>query len=195
MKRTTTVRAAAWSALSLVLVGTVGCASVKLDASTPTPATLEKLRGSTMTPMQAGKFALAGGKPTEMDRTLPGLRGNSLTPAKGSFAQLLKDTLVVELTAAGLHDANSQAVIEGELTDSQIDAAIGTGTGRLAARFKVRRGGQQIFDKELAVQSSWESSFLGAVAVPAAMNQYHGLYKTLVAKLVDDAEFRKAVAR
>lgn len=195
MKPTTVLRAATWAGLSLVLIGSVGCASVKLDATSPTPATLEKLRGSALIPMQAGKFALAAGKPAEMDRTLSGLRGNSLTPAKGSFAQLLKDTLIVELTAAGLYDVNSQVVIGGELIDSQVDAAIGTGTGRLAARFKVRRVGQPVFDKELAVQSSWESSFLGAVAVPAAMNEYHGLYKMLVAKLVDDPEFRKAVTR
>jgi hypothetical protein len=52
-----------------------------------------------------------------------------------------------------------------------------------------------VFDRELTVQSSWESSFMGAVAVPAAMNQYQALYKMLVAKLVDDPEFRKAVAR
>lgn len=195
MKPTTVLRAATWASLSLVLIGTVGCASVKLDATSATPATIEKLRGSALIPMQAGKFALAGGKPAEMDRTLSGLRGNSLTPAKGSFAQLLRDTLVVELTAAGLYDTNSQAVIEGELIDSQVDAAIGTGTGRLAARFRVRRSGQLVFDKELAAQSSWESSFIGSVAVPAAMNHYHGLYKMLVAKLVDDAEFRKAVAR
>lgn len=189
------VRHAAWILAPLVLLSTVGCASVQLDATSATPATLEKLRGSALAPMTAGTFSLAAGKPAEMDRTLSGLRGNSLTPAKGSFSQLLKDTLVVELTAAGLYDPNSQTVVEGQLTDSQVDAAIGTGTGRLAAKFKVRRGSQLVFDKELSVESTWESSFMGAVAVPAAMNQYHGLYKALVAKLVDDADFRKAVAR
>ena len=189
----TILRLTGWMALSATLLSTVGCASVKLDASSATPATLESLRRSGLAPMQAGTFALAVGKPAEMDRSLSGLRGNSLTPAKGSFAQLLKDTLVVELSAAGLYDANAKTVIDGELTDSRVDAAVGTGTGRLAARFKVRRSGQPVFDKELSVQASWESSFVGAVAVPMAMNQYQGLYKALVAKLLEDADFRKAV--
>lgn len=190
------LRAAVSMMLPLALLGTLGCASVQLDAGSATPATLEQLRGAGLAPMQVGPFALAAGKPAEMDRALSGgLRGSTLTPAKGSFAQLLKDTLVVELAAAGLYDVNSPVVVQGELTDSAVDAAIGTGTGRLAARFKVHRGGELVFDRELVVQSSWESSFMGAVAVPMAMNHYHGMYKTLVAKLVQEPGFRKALAR
>jgi len=104
----------------------------------------------------------------------------------------LKDTLVAELTAAGVYDLASHYVINGQLTDSQIDAAIGTGTGRLAARFTVTNRGRVVYDKEVAAEASWESSFMGAVAIPMAMNQYGALYKTLVAKLVDDPDFRSA---
>lgn len=182
--------AAAAAALALV-----GCANVKLDATGATPATVEKLRGANLAPAQAGGFRLAPGKDAAMDTRLDGLRGNTLSPAKGSWSQLLKDTLVAELTAAGLYDTASPRVIEGELTDSKVDAAIGTGTGRLAARFKVISGGKPVFDKELAVDASWESSFMGAVAIPAAMNQYGALYKALVAKLVDDPDFRRALAK
>jgi hypothetical protein len=173
----------------------VGCANVQLDAKDPTPATVEKLRTLSLAPASAGSFVLAPGKSPSMDTTLPGLRGNSLTPAKGSFAQLLKDTLIVELAAAGLYDAKSAVVIEGQLTDSRVDAAIGTGTGRLAARFVVRRSGQVVFDKELAAEASWESSFIGAVAIPMAMDRYNALYKALVAKLIDEPGFRSALAR
>jgi len=185
--------AALFAALGIALM--TGCASVKLDATSPTPQVLERLRGSNLAPMQAGKFALAPGKPPEMDRSLSGLRGNSLTPAKGSFAQLLKDTFIVEMTAAGLYDAAAPVIVEADLTDSQVDAAIGTGTGRLAARFRVQRNGQKVYDKELAVSATWESSFMGAVAIPAAMNQYQAMYKSLVLKLIDDPEFRRAAGR
>jgi hypothetical protein len=172
-----------------------GCANVQLDAKDPTPATVEKLRTLNLAPATVGTFVLAPGRDPSMDTTLPGLRGNSLTPAKGSFAQLLKDTLLVELTAAGLYDASSAVVIEGQLTDSRVDAAIGTGTGRLAARFVVKRAGQVVFDKELAAEARWESSFIGAVAIPAAMDQYNALYKALVAKLINEPGFRSALAR
>jgi hypothetical protein len=178
---------------ALSLLG-AGCANVQLAATQPTPATLERLRGSPLAPMRVGRFALAAGLPADLDRRLPGLRGSTLTADKGSFAQLLRDTLIVELTAAGLHDVASRTVVEGELLDSHVDAAIDTGTGRLSARFVVRRDDSIVFDKPLTVQARWASSFMGPVAVPEAMNQYHGLYKALVGKLVDDTDFRRATA-
>jgi hypothetical protein len=183
---------AALVACALVLAG---CANVKVDATGATAGTVEKLRAANLGPAQAGTFKLAPGKDASMDTSLSGLRGNSMSPAKGTWSQLLKDTLVVELTAAGLFDPASRVVIEGQLTDSKVDAAIGTGTGRLAARFLVNRDGRPVFDKELAVDARWESSFVGAVAVPAAINQYSALYKSLVAKLVDDPDFRRALAK
>lgn len=172
-----------------------GCANIKLDATSATPATVEKLRAASLTPAQVGSFRLAPGKNPSMDTTLGGLRGNTLLPAKGSWSQLLKDTLVTELTAAGLFDSASSSVVEGQLTDSSVDAAIGTGTGRLAGRFTVMKSGRVIYEKEIAAEASWESSFVGAVAIPAAMNQYGALYKTLIAKLVDDPDFRRALAK
>lgn len=181
-------------ALLLALLVT-GCASVKLDATGATPTTVEKLRGANLAPARAGVFKLAAGQDAAMDTQLPGLRGLRLEPGKGSWSQYLKDTLVVELTAAGLHDVASPIVIEGQLIDSKVDAAITTGTGRVAARFTVASNARVVYDKTLAVDASWESSFMGAVAVPEAINQYGALYKKLVAKLVDDPDFRRALAK
>ena len=181
--------------LVAMAVSVTACANVKLDATSATPATVEKLRAANLTSAQAGTFKLAPGKDASMDTSLSGLRGNSLSPAKGAWSQLLKDTLVLELTASGLYDTQSRYVIEGQLTDSMVDAAIGTGTGRLAARFTVTNAGQKVFEKEIVAEASWESSFMGAVAIPAAIDQYSALYKKLVAKLVDDPEFRRALAK
>lgn len=70
-----------------------------------------------------------------------------------------------------------------------------TGTAPLAARFVVTRGGSVNYDRELKVDASWESSFIGAVAIPAAATQYEALYRKLVGALIDDADFRKAVSK
>lgn len=179
----------------VLLAAVTGCASVKLESTGASPATLEKLRSARLAPAQVGTFVLAPGKDPAMDTSLGGLRGSTLTPAQGTWSKHLQDTLVTELTAAGLYDPASRSVIDGQLTDSRVDAAIGTGTGRLAARFVVTRDGRVVFDKELAAEASWESSFMGAVAIPLAMNQYGALYKTLVGKLADDPDFRRALAR
>ena len=185
------VRLAAAAILGTTLIG---CASVKMPAPTASAATVEKLRTANLAPATAGTFAVAPGKPADMDRNLSGLRGSSLTAASGSFSQQLKEEIVASLKAAGLYDERSPIVVEGRLTDSKVDAAIGTGTGRLAAQFTVNRAGKRVFDKELAVDAQWESSFVGAIALPAAINQYGALYKTLVGKLFDDADFKRALA-
>jgi hypothetical protein len=182
--------------VALASIALFGCASVQMAAPTATATTVEKLRGANLAPAAVGAFALAAGRTPEMDRTLnSGLRGSSVQPASGSFSQQLKDTLIAELRAAGLYDERSNAVIEGKLTDSKVDAAVGKGTGRLAAQITVTRAGKRVYDKEVAVDAEWESSFVGAVALPAAINQYNGMYKTLAAKLFDDPQFRAAMAR
>jgi hypothetical protein len=180
--------------LALLMAALTGCASVKMPAPVASAANAEKLRATKLVPAQVGSFKLAAGKPAEMDTSLGGLRGSSISPANGSFAGQLRDELAAELTAAGLLDAKSRLVIEGQLTDSMVDAAISTGKGRLAAKIQVKRDGQTLFDKEVVAEASWESSFIGAVAIPAAINQYGALYKTLVGKLFDDADFKRALA-
>jgi len=195
MKQTRWMRSARLIPALLLAGAMIGCASVPMPAPTASADTVEKLRQSNMAPANAGAFALAAGKPADMDRTLSGLRGSTIVPAGGSFSQQLKQTLVAELKAAGLYAENSKIVIDAQLTDSKVDAAVSTGTGRLAALFAVTRDGKRVFNKELSVDAQWESSFVGAIALPAAINQYNALYKKLVAKLFDDAEFRAAVAK
>lgn len=186
-------RLLAFLAVAAIFLG--GCTTTQMAAPGPSPTTLEKLRTSGMAPANLGRFALAPGKDPEIDKTLGGLRGSTAVPAKGSFAQMLRDTLQAELAAAGLYDEKSTAVIEGLLTDSRVDAAIGTGTASLGARFKVLQSGQTVFEKELTVSSEWESSFVGGVAIPKARTEYQALYKALVARLIDDSDFRRVVAR
>lgn len=190
---TRTLRAALLACAALALLG---CASVKMAPPAATASTVEKLRAANLAPASVGTFALAPGRNADMDRVLNnGLRGSSVSPASGTFSQQLKDTLITELRAAGLYDERSNAVIEGKLTDSKVDAAMSKGTGRLAAQITVNRAGKKVFDKEVVVDAEWESSFVGAVALPAAINQYNGMYKTLAAKLFDDPDFRAALAR
>ena len=67
--------------LVTVLAALTGCASVKMPAPAPSAATAEKLRATQLAPAQVGTFKLAAGKPADMDTTLGGLRGSSLSPA------------------------------------------------------------------------------------------------------------------
>lgn len=170
-----------------------GCASVKLPPPTAKAETVLALRSANLSPAMVGEFKLADGKDPALDKRVGGLRGSSLTAANGSFAQQLKEEVVTALQAAALYDEQSPILIQGQLTDSMVDAAIKTGTGRLAARFTVDRNGKRMYDKELVVNSSWPSSFVGGIAIPRAINEYGALYKKLTDKLFADKAFQKAL--
>jgi hypothetical protein len=180
-------------ALALQLTG---CAGIKMSPPKPTLTTTAALRGAALAPANVGKFQLGGSVSASQDQSIS-LRGaNSVaSPIEGSFAQYLRESVRVELEAAGLYDAAAQNVITGTLTQSDADAAIGTGKAKLGARFVVTRSGQVKYDNELTVEDSWESSFMGATAIPLAASHYEGLYRQLAAKLLNDPQFRSALAK
>lgn len=182
--------AAAFAALQVA-----GCASVTLPAPDGTANNVERLKAIEAAPIAVGEFKAAPGKAADADRGLS-IRGtNTIRPAGGSFATQLRDQLAAELKAAGLDGAGAKVAISGVVTDNALEAGIGTGTARLAARFQVKRDGNAVFEKEIVAASTWESSFIAAVAVPTAFNHYGALYKELVGKLLDDPELRAAVKR
>lgn len=179
----------------ILLAFLVGCTTV-MPPPMASSENSQALRAANLTPTNVGSFKLTPGRLPLMDTELSGgLRGGNIAAPSGSFSQHLKETLKAELQSAGLLDLQSRYLIEGQLTDSKVDAAIGTGTARLAARFKIIREGQTLFDKELVVEDSWDSSFLGAVAIPRAIEHYGAIYKLLVGKLLNDSGFRRALAR
>lgn len=183
------------SALILMLVSMIGCASVTMPPPSASADTLKKLRAANLASSSVGEFSLAPDLKPELDKSLGGLRGMSLHNAHGSFSQQLRDTVIVELKAAGLYDEKSELQIEAQLLESQVDAAITIGTAKLAANFTVDKGGKRVFEKVLSVESEWDSSFIGDIAVPEAINQYNSLYRQLVAKLFDDKDFQVVLSR
>lgn len=182
-------------ALLGVMVAATGCAQIQLGAPVASIDNAQKAKAAINAPVALGEFSLEAGKPAALDAGL-NIRSNTVSsPVDGSFAKYLKQTLSIELTAAGLLDSTSDRVIHGRLTDSHVDASMSRGTGSLAARFMVKRAGATVYDKEHRVAADWESSFVGAVAIPAAINEYSALYRKLVASLLADSAFREALAR
>lgn len=174
----------------------VGCASINMSPPKAALETTAALRSAPLAPATMGNFKLDPSRSATDDKSI-GLRGaNSVSsPVDGSFAQYLRQSVKVELEAAGLYNPASSAVISGTLTQTSANAAIGTGTAKLGARFQVTRGGAVKYDQELVVDDSWESSFIGATAIPLAASHYEGLYRKLAAKLLNDPGFRTAMAK
>jgi hypothetical protein len=188
-------RWASGALLGASLAALSGCAQVKLGAPVPSIENLQKAKAAVPTPLTIGDFTVDAGKEgASMDAGVS-IRSNTVSsPVGGSFARYLQETLSMELKAAGLLSPSSDTLVRGALTDSQLDAGASQGKGALAARFMVERAGRSIYDQVLRVESTWDSSFVGAVAIPAAINQYTLLYRKLVGRLLDDPSFRAAIA-
>lgn len=188
---TNIIRRCVVAAVVLASAALTGCAQLHLGAPVASVDNIGKAKSIGAAPVALGEFK--PGAAVKDDAGISMRSNTILSPVQNSFAQYLKENLTVELRAAGLLDPASKTVVSGELTESKVDSASSKGTGSLAARFVVTRGGATVFDKQLRVESSWESSFVGAVAIPAAMNNYGALYRQLITKLLDDADFRKAL--
>lgn len=185
-------RGALLAGLGFALLMT-GCAQVKMAPPVASIDNTQLARASGMAPVAVTSFAPAAALPRSVDQALS-IRSNTFySPYDSSFAKYLQEALSVELRTAGLLDPESKTSIGGELTKSTVDAGASQGTATLGARFKVQRGGSTVYDKELVENDSWPSSFVGAVAIPDAINHYTALYRRLVARLLKDEAFTAAV--
>jgi hypothetical protein len=176
--------------LALAALALVGC-TMPMGAPQASMTAVEKLRGANVSPMKVGTFApspaLARG-----DDSSTTIRASVLSPPDKSFAKYLGRTIEEDLKAAGRLDVNADLVVEGLLTETHVDSTMGTATAKLGAQFSLKRAGQTVFDKHLVVDSKWDSSFIGAVAIPDAANHYTMLYDELAKSLFSDPDFLAA---
>ena len=188
--RSAAMAAAAAAAAVLLLTG---CAQVKLGAVNPSVENIQAAKASGMPPVAVGTFVLADGVPRSVDEAVSIRSNRFFSPYDSSFAKYLQETLAAELRAAGLLDANAATRISGQLTRSEVEAGTSSGTASVGAWFVVYRNDAVIYRKQLVERDSWPSSFVGAVAIPDAANHYAALYRRLVARLLTDEDFRKAM--
>lgn len=182
-------------ALVLILAAALAAACTTMPPAPvhrPTIANVQVMRSTDVPAMALGNFALAEGLPERMDRTVQ-IRAELLRAPDGSFSQYLRQTLEAELTAAGKLDAASGTTISAFLTQSHVETGGETSTAVVAARFIVTRAGQTLYDREHTVTDEWPTQFIGAIAIPEAMNRYTGLYPALVHEVFSSPDFRAAI--
>lgn len=173
-----------------------GCTSQPLGKHRPSLESVELLRQSVFVPLAVGDFVGAQAADREMNEFVTVRTNKRSGPNGGSLASYLRASLVTELEAVGKYDPVATTVITGELLDSRLDGGSrGTnGTAALAARILVTRSGRLVYDNVLREQNSWNSSYLGEVAIVDAFNQYTELYSKLIVHLFQDEAFKAAVA-
>lgn len=177
--------------ITAAALSAVGCANITVPTPQPSMANVnaaKQLTGS----VKVGGFKPAASLSASADQSISVRGSNTLSAPSGqSFSSYLRDVLITELRAGNKLDDASAISITGELTKSELEAGMSIGTATLGARFVVTKTGAVCLDKELTATAQWESSFMAAVAVPAAFNQYTALYPVLAGKLLTDADFKQ----
>lgn len=177
--------------ITVAALSAAGCANLTAPAPQPTMANVNAAKQLPQS-LKVGSFKLASGLSPSVDQAISVRGSNTLNAPNGQgFSAYLREVLVTELRAANKLEEASPISITGELTKSELDAGMATGTATLGARFVVTRTDGVCLDKELTATAQWESSFMAAVAVPAAFNQYTALYPELAGKLLKDADFQQ----
>jgi hypothetical protein len=180
--------------VALVLVAASGCVTTALAPSyNPSIENVQKLRDSGAHPARVGSFEpkLVTG---QTDNSIS-LRGSGMTsPYGGKFSTYIEEALKADLAAAQLLDEKSSVQISGVVTKNDVSVGnISEGTGEIEARVTVKRDNQVRYDKVKNAKIKFESSFAGAVAIPAGRKAYLDLVQKFLAGLYADADFIAAL--
>lgn len=120
-------------------------------------------------------------------------RANPIKSPSGSTTLHIQEAITEELRLADLLDVQAQRHLDVLVVKNELDAGMATGAGTLAARFTLLKGSEVLYDSTKEVNSTWTSSFMGAVAIPNAANAYNPLVRNLLKALYSDPQFIQAL--
>ncbi|MGE6914549.1 hypothetical protein [Achromobacter kerstersii] len=147
---------------------------------------------------KAGEFTAKVGEfksePSKENANPISLRGSKLrSQYDNSYAAYLAEALKQQLALAGKYSDQSPIEITGTLLKNDMNVPMGTGTGTIEARFLVTNAGTVKYDQIKAAKHEWSSSFMAAVAIPRAIEEYQNLVSKLINELFSDPAFLNAV--
>ena len=174
-----------------LVAGASGCATTVIPAYAPSVGNADaagKLAGS----VAVGKFGFEKGREAELNSV--GARASTFSsPTNGSYADYFADAAQKELRQGGKFDATAPRVLTGVLLVNHLNAG-GTQANEssLRVRFRLALGDSALYEKTVEARNTWESSFMGAIAIPLAMSNYIATIQKLYGNLFSDPEFLRA---
>jgi len=170
-----------------------GCASNAPSYTAPI-ANVEaasKLQGR----IAVGKFEFAPGKESQLN-TVQARAATFTSPVNNSYADYMAKALEADLAAAGKLDARSPRKLTGVVEKNDLSAGgLNTNDAEIAVHFRLQEGDSVRYDKTLTARHEWESSFMGGIAIPRAIQNYVVTLEKLFRQLYDDADFARATSR
>jgi len=145
-------------------------------------------------PVAVGRFEFEKGREAELN-SVGARAGVFVSPINNSYADYFGDAVTKELKAAGKFDASSPQVLTGVLMKNYLTAAgAQINQSDLQVRFRLAQGGSTLYDKLIQAQNQWESSLMGAIAIPRALDNYVATIQKLISNLFSDPDFIRASA-
>jgi hypothetical protein len=179
-------------ALLLVAALSTGC-SINAPRYASNIAGVTELKGASLAPVKVAEAAKTDRKKQTERLTI---RGSSYNSPYGSFEAYLASALKEDLAQAGLLADQSDTQVHTTLVRNELDGSgFSQGYAEIEARFEVRRGGNVVYDKTKVARQEWPSSFVGAVAIPRAAQNYPPAVGKLLGSLYSDPEFIAALKK
>lgn len=181
-----------WVGVIALVVILSGC-SMTAPPYAPQVDNVAKLRNTEVGDVKVGAFTSAPQGKHNADPI--SLRGSKMhSPVNDSYSAYLADALKQELSLAEKYSDTSTTEVTGTLQRNDLDATgFSKGEGEIEARFVVTKAGQVSYDQVKSAETTWSSSFVGAIAIPAAVQAYPVLVQKLLDTLFSDPEFLKAL--
>lgn len=120
--------------------------------------------------------------------------GNFVSPTNGSYVEYLQKALEQELYDANRFSKNSNVKVGGTLLENEIDASgFSVGVAHIKAEFTVKENDTLKYKKTHSADIEWPSHFVGAIAIPRAIQEYPKVFTLLLHNLYADGEFMEAI--
>jgi hypothetical protein len=152
----------------LVILIASGCSTVAPQYQ-PDFNLVNELKDLDLPGMKSGEFTAANDSVNHIS-----IRGGTMSsPFDNSYAEYLKKALEEELKQSSIWDLSSEIEITATLLKNELDASgLSIGECDLSANFMVNKEGSEIYNKVHSIHHEWESSFIGAIALPKAQQNY-----------------------
>lgn len=182
-----------FAAVCLTAFLATGCAQLVAPPYSADYAVLDQLKRA-----QPDKTAVAAFQPTDPKHEVNHLtlRAARLNSASGSFAKYLEDALIGDLKEISVYDPSAHTRIDAVILHNEMAiGGISTGEGLMDVELTVTREGVQRLHKTYKARTSFESSFLGGIAIAKGQSEYPNLVRTFLRNVYSDPAFIAALAK
>jgi len=125
------------------------------------------------------------------------LRAAKMTsPYGGSFSKYLEESLKEHLKHASLYNESSNIKVAVLMLKNNVDImGFSIGEADISAKFTVYKNNKIIHNKVYSIHHTWDSSFIGQVAIENALNNYPIAIQKLINKFTLNQDFLKKIKK